>query len=86
TEGSGANGKSPGGWYDPYNVVNLAAGYTFHHADPHLDQIKLKLNVDNITDQKQIITDNGTNGAGDLLYFVLPGVSAFVSVTVPVTF
>lgn len=85
-EGSSAKGKSPGGWYDPYNVVNLAAGYTFNHLNPHLDQINLKLNVDNITDQKQIITDNGANGAGDLLYFVLPGISAFVSVTVPISF
>ena len=85
-EGSGANGKSPGGWYDPYNVVNVAAGYTFNHLNPHLDQIKLKVNVDNITDQKQIISDNGANGDGDLLYFVLPGISAFVSVSVPISF
>ncbi|MDD2796108.1 TonB-dependent receptor [Acidocella sp.] len=85
-EGSGASGKNPGGWYNPYNVVNLAAGYTFNHLNPHLDQINLKLNVDNITNQRQIISDNGTNGAGDLLYWVLPGVSAFVTISVPINF
>ncbi len=85
-EGSGASGKSPGGWYDPYNVVNLAAGYTFNHLNPNLTQVKLKLNLDNITNQKQIIFDNGTNSGGDLLYWVLPGTSAFVTLSVPVNF
>jgi len=85
-EGSQASGKSPGGWYDPYNVVNVAAGYTFNHLDQHLNQIKLKVNVDNITNQKQIISDNGADGAGDLLYWTLPGVSAFVTLSVPITF
>ena len=82
----GKGGKYPSGWYNPYNVVNVAAGYTFNHLNPHLDQIKLKLNVDNITNQRQIISDNGTNGAGDLLYWVLPGVSAFVTISVPINF
>jgi iron complex outermembrane receptor protein len=81
-----AHGKSPGEWYDPYNVVNVSAGYTFNHLNPHLNQIKLKVNVDNITDQKQIIFDNGTNALGQNLYFVLPGVSAFVSIAVPIPF
>lgn len=81
-----ASGKSPGGWYDPHNVVNVAAGYTFNHLNPSLSQIKMKLNVDNITNQKQPIFDNGTDAAGQPLYFVLPGVSAFVSLSVPINF
>lgn len=85
-EGSKAAGDSPGGWYDPYNVVNVALGYTFAHDDPSKTPIKVKLNLDNITNQKQIIFDNGTNGVGDLLYFRLTGVSAFASVSVPINF
>jgi iron complex outermembrane receptor protein len=79
-------GKSPGEWYDPYSVVNLAAGYTFNHLNPNLSQIKVKLNVDNITNQKQIIFDNGTNALGQNLYFVLPGTSVFATISVPVNF
>jgi iron complex outermembrane receptor protein len=80
------HGKAPGEWYDPYNVVNLMGGYTFNHLNPHLSQVKLKLNVDNITNQRQIITDNGTNALGQNLYFVLPGVSVFATITVPINF
>jgi iron complex outermembrane receptor protein len=83
---STANPKEPGIWYDPYNVVNLAIGYTFNNLYPHLQQIKVKLNVDNITDQQQIISDNGDNGMGQPLYYSLTGTSAFVSLTVPLTF
>ncbi|MDE1895979.1 MAG: TonB-dependent receptor [Rhodospirillales bacterium] len=83
---SPAGGKSPGGWYDPYNVVNVALGYTFNHDNPNKDPIKVKLNVDNITNQKQVIFDNGANGAGQLLYWRLTGVSVFGSVTVPIGF
>ena len=83
-EGSAAAGKSPGGWYDPYNVVNVALAYTFNHNNPNKDPIKVKLNLDNITNQKQIIFDNGTNGVGDLLYYRLTGFSAFASVSVPI--
>jgi iron complex outermembrane recepter protein len=82
----GKGGKNPNGWYDPYNVVNVALGYTFNHDVPHMNQINVKLNVDNITNQKQIIFDNGTNGVGDLLYFRLTGIAAFVTVSVPLTF
>jgi iron complex outermembrane receptor protein len=85
-EGSAASGTSPGGWYDPYNVVNLAVGYTFNHLNPHLDQIKLKVNALNITNQKQIIYDDGTNGSGDLLYYRLLGTSVFATITVPINF
>jgi iron complex outermembrane receptor protein len=80
------HGKSPGEWYDPYNVVNVAAGYTFNHVNPRLNQVKVKVNVDNITDQHQIIFDDGTNALGQNLNFVLPGVAAFVTVSVPITF
>ena len=83
-EGSPAAGKSPGGWYDPYNVVNVTLAYTFNHDNPAKDPIEVKLNLDNITNQKQIIFDNGTNGVGDLLYYRLTGFSAFGSVSVPI--
>ena len=83
-EGSPASGTSPGGWYNPYNVVNLTLAYTFNHDNPHKDPIKVKLNLNNITNQKQIIFDNGTNGAGDLLYYRLTGFAAFASVSVPI--
>ncbi|MDE2238423.1 MAG: TonB-dependent receptor [Rhodospirillales bacterium] len=86
TEGSGASGKSPGGWYDPYNVVNVTLAYTFNHDNPAKDPIQVKLNLDNITNQKQIIFDNGTNGVGDLLYYRLTGFAAFGSVSVPIGF
>lgn len=85
-EGSGASGKSPGGWYDPYNVVNMVLGYTFNHDNPNKSPVNVKLNLDNITNQKQIIYDNGTNGVGDLLYFRLTGFSAYASVSVPINF
>lgn len=81
---SPAAGDSPGGWYDPYNVVNIALGYTFNHQDPAKTPIKVKLNLDNVTDQKQPIFDNGTNGLGQTLYFRLTGFAAFVSLSVPI--
>jgi iron complex outermembrane receptor protein len=83
---SSAGGHSPGGWYDPYNVVNLAAGYTFNHLSQNLNQVKVKLNVDNITNNQKAIFDNGTNAAGQLWYYTLPGISAFVSISVPIAF
>jgi iron complex outermembrane receptor protein len=82
----GSNPREPGQWYNPYNVVNLALGYTFNHVYPHLSQITVKVNADNITNQQQIIFDNGTNGIGQPLYFTLTGASAFVTVSVPLTF
>ncbi len=80
------NPRVGGLWYDPYNVVNVALGYTFNDLAPHLSQLKVKLNVDNLTDQRQIIFDNGANTMGQNLYIVLPGTSAFVTVLVPLTF
>jgi iron complex outermembrane receptor protein len=90
-DGNGApagvtNPRVPGAWYDPYNVVNLAAGYTFNHLAPHLNNTQVKLNLDNVTNQKQIIFSPGETVSGQDLYFTLPGVSAFVSVSVPLTF
>ncbi len=79
-------GKSPGGWYDPYNVVNASLGYTFNHDNPNKTPVKVKLNLDNITNQKQIIFDNGTDAAGNLLYWRLTGFSAFATVSVPIGF
>jgi iron complex outermembrane receptor protein len=82
----GPNPREPGEWYDPYNVINLSAGYTFNHLYPHLNQISLKLNVDNITDQTQNIFDDGTNGLGQPLYYSLTGTSVFVTASVPLAF
>jgi iron complex outermembrane recepter protein len=86
TANSAAVGDSPGGWYDPYNVVNVALAYTFNHDDPSRTPIKVKLNIDNITNQKQIIFDNGLDNNGDLLYWRLTGVSAFGAVSIPIGF
>lgn len=83
---SPAGGTSPGGWYDPYNIVNLAVAYTFNHSQPSNIPVTVKLNLDNVTDQKKIIYDNGTDAAGNLLYFRLTGVSAFATLTVPIGF
>ncbi|WP_297443396.1 TonB-dependent receptor [Acidocella sp.] len=85
---SPAVGKSPGGWYDPYNVVNLAVAYTFNHADPNRTPVKVKLNVDNLTNNKQVIFDQGYFGVnGDqLAYTSLTGISAFVNLEVPINF
>ncbi len=83
---SPAGGKSPGGWYNPYNLVNLTAAYTFNHDRPGKIPLQVKLNLYNVTNQKQIIFDNGTDAANNLLYFRLTGVSAFASVSVPIGF
>ena len=80
-----SNPRAPGAWYDPYNLVNLSAGYTFNHVNPHVKQITVKLNVDNITNQQQIIYSPTHYGNQDL-YYVLPGVAAFVSVSMPFGF
>jgi iron complex outermembrane receptor protein len=90
-DGNGApsgvtNNRIPGAWYDPYNIVNLTVGYTFNHLAPHLNQTEVKLNLDNVTNQKQIIFSPGQTVSGQDLYFTLPGISAFVSVSVPLTF
>ena len=82
--GGASNPRQPGAWYDPYNIVNLTLGYTFNHMVPHLPKIAVKLNMDNLTDQKQIFWSPGTTAGGTPLYFTLPGVSAFVSVSVPI--
>ncbi len=79
---SPATSKTPAGWYDPYNVVNMALGYTFDHDQPGKTPVNVKLNLDNITNQKQVIYDNGTDGESNLLYFRLTGFSAYAAVSV----
>jgi iron complex outermembrane receptor protein len=86
TGGTLTNPRQPGAWYNPYNVVNISAGYTFDHLYTHVNQLKVKLNLDNITNQKQIIFSPGQTVSGENLFYTLPGVSAFVTVTVPLTF
>jgi iron complex outermembrane receptor protein len=51
-----------------------------------LSQLSLKLNVDNITNQKQFIFDLGSDASGNPLYIKLTGVSAFFTASVPLTF
>jgi len=90
------NSRLPGNWYDPYNVLNLTAGYTFNHLAPHLNQVSVKLNLDNITNQTQNYFSPGTIAGGNnpaqpansgaTLYYRLPGVSAFVSASLPINF
>jgi iron complex outermembrane receptor protein len=82
----GSNPREPGQWYDPYNVVNLSMGYTFNSLYPHMKQLTVKVNADNITNQTQIIFDDGTNGMGQPLYYTLTGASVFLSVSMPLTF
>ncbi|HEY1856020.1 TonB-dependent receptor [Acidocella sp.] len=81
-----SNPRAPGAWYDPYNIVNLVGGYTFVHPLPHVQALDVKLNLDNITNQQQIIWSPGAASSGQDLYYVLPGISAFVSVSVPIGF
>jgi iron complex outermembrane recepter protein len=89
TNGGGAlaNPRDPGAWYDPYNIVNVSAGYTFNNLAPHMKQLKVKLNIDNITNQQQIIFSPGQIGSNNQdLYFVLPGIAVFASVSMPIGF
>jgi iron complex outermembrane receptor protein len=61
-------------------------GYTFNSLYPHMKQLTVKVNADNITNQTQIIFDDGTNGMGQPLYYTLTGASVFLSVSMPLTF
>lgn len=77
-------------WLDPYNIVDLSAGIDFHTASENGPPVKLVLNVDNVTNQKQIFDYNGTttgtvNGTQNI-FFTLPGISYFLNVTVPLNF
>ncbi|WP_428376647.1 TonB-dependent receptor [Lichenicoccus sp.] len=80
---TGANPREPGAWYDPYNLVNITLGYTFQKMIPHVPKLAVKLNIDNVTDQTRIFWSPGTTLGGQPLYFTLPGISTFVSVSVP---
>jgi iron complex outermembrane recepter protein len=81
-----ATQRAPGAWYDPYNIVNLVAGYTFEHPMPQVRALDVKLNLDNITNQQQIIWSPGQATSGQDYYYTLPGASAFVSVSMPLNF
>ena len=86
TPAGDTNTRVPGAWYDPYNIVNLVAGYTFQHPMPQVRALDVKLNLDNITNQQQIFWSPGQASSGQDLYYVLPGIAAFVSVSVPMNF
>jgi hypothetical protein len=46
----------------------------------------VKLNIDNITNQNQFITDLGSDASGNPLYVKLTGTSAFFTASIPLTF
>jgi len=79
-------GNVPGQWYDPYNVTNLSAAYDFAGPNPRLAHLRLKLDVENLFDARQIIDSIGTALDGVTpLYFTLPGRSIFVTASVPIS-
>ena len=79
-------------WVAAFGTSGKRSGHTSSSAgrpaasEPEKTPVQVKLNLDNITNQKQIIFDNGTDAAGNLLYFRLTGFSAYASLTVPVSF
>ncbi len=78
-------GNVPGQWYDPYNLVGVSLAYNFAGAGPHWPHIRLKVDVENLTNQTQIFDSIGTAIDGVTpLYFTLPGRSVFASVAVPI--
>jgi iron complex outermembrane receptor protein len=79
-------GNVPGQWYDPYNVTNVSAAYDFAGPNPRLAHLRLKLDVENLFDARQIIDSIGTALDGVTpLYFTLPGRSIFVTASVPIS-
>jgi iron complex outermembrane receptor protein len=79
-------GNVPGQWYDPYNLVGVSAAYDFAAAGGLVRRapLKLKLDIENLTNQTQIFDSIGTAGDGVTpLYFTLPGRSVFVTASVP---
>jgi iron complex outermembrane receptor protein len=78
-------GNVPGQWYDPYNLVGVSLAYDLTGMNSHLSHIKMKLDVENILDSRQIFDSVGTAVDGVTpLYFALPGRSIFASVAVPI--
>lgn len=84
-------------WFAPYNIVNLSGGVDLKHGIYGAPPVKLTLNVDNLTDQKQAYDYAGTtagllpNGSADPKgaqeeVYTLPGRSIFVNVSVPLNF
>ena len=53
---------------------------------PQVRALDVKLNLDNITNQQQIIWSPGQATSGQDYYYTLPGASAFVSVSMPLNF
>jgi len=80
-----AAGNVPGQWYDPYNLVGVSLAYDLASPSPHLPHIRFKLDIENLTNQRQIFDSIGTAVDGVTpLYFTLPGRSLFGSVSVPI--
>jgi iron complex outermembrane receptor protein len=76
----------PGGWYDPYNIVNLNVGYTVHNLTAPLKVMKVQLNIDNLTNATQIYDSTSTtSGTHTPLYWTIPGRSVYFSLSVPIT-
>jgi iron complex outermembrane receptor protein len=81
-----AAGNVPGQWYDPYNLVGVSLAYNVVGPNPHLPHVRLKFDIENLTDQRQIFDSVGTAVDGVTpLYFTLPGRSLFGSVSVPIS-
>jgi outer membrane receptor protein involved in Fe transport len=81
-------GNVPGQWYDPYNLVGVSVSYDFATAGGILPKapLKVKLDIENLTNQTQIFDSVGTAVDGVTpLYFTLPGRSVFASVSVPLS-
>jgi iron complex outermembrane receptor protein len=81
-------GNVPGQWYDPYNLVGISAAYDLAAAGGPARHVplKIKLDVENLTDQTQIFDSIGTAVDGVTpLYFTLPGRSIFVTASVPLS-
>jgi iron complex outermembrane receptor protein len=81
-------GNVPGQWYDPYNLLGVSLSYDFSKAGGPVRQapLKVKLDIENLTNQTQIFDSVGTAVDGVTpLYFTLPGRSVFASVSVPLS-
>jgi len=81
-----AAGNVPGQWYDPYNLTGVSVAYDFSGPNPRLAHLRLKLDVENLFDARQIFDSIGTALDGVTpLYFALPGRSIFFTASVPIS-
>ncbi|HEX4184188.1 MAG TPA: TonB-dependent receptor, partial [Caulobacteraceae bacterium] len=75
----GASGETQG--LDPFNTLDLAVGYDLPNPSQWVKDTSIKVQVNNLTDDTQIINLAGfTVGAGTPLYWTNPGRSVFVTI------